>query len=222
MRAVRIARNPERMAKRLLLWTALGVCALALASCASTPPDPAAFLARYGIKDPKPNSYSVCHGNGCRLSTPIILTTQEWDKVRAVFEPPPRDAADERARIAKAVGVLETLSGIRAGTFDDMAGTFPGGGSASQMDCVDETVNTTTALAMMIGDGLVTRHELRGPDSRGYFVAGWPHTTAVIVEKDTGTAFAVDSWFFDNGHPATVVPLEVWKDGYRPPGGADG
>jgi hypothetical protein len=222
MQAVRAAASPASVAIRRILSIGLGVCALALSSCASAPPDPAAFLARYDIKDPKPTSYSVCHGNGCRLSTPIILTTQEWDKVRAVFEPPPRDAAEERARIAKAVGVLETLSGIRAGTFDDTAGTFPGGGSASQMDCVDEAVNTTTALAMMIGDGLVTRHDLRGPDSRGHFVSGWPHVTAVIVDKDTGQAFAVDSWFFDNGRPATVVPLDVWKDGYRPPGGADG
>ena len=151
MRAVRAAGNPASTAIRRLSSIALGAYALGLAACASAPPDPAAFLARYDIKTPKPTSYSVCHGNGCRLSTPIILTTQEWDKVRAVFEPAARDAAEERARIAKAVGVLETLSGIRAGTFDDSAGTFPGGCSARQLDCEKHAVNRTLSLAMMSG-----------------------------------------------------------------------
>jgi hypothetical protein len=218
---MRAAGRTRTIAARRVFGVALAGGMLALSACASGPSDPAAFLARYGVKDPKPMSYLVCHGNGCRRSTHVILTVEEWNEVRAVFVPPPSDAAEERARIAKAVGLLETLGGIRAGTSDDSAGTFPGGGSASQMDCVDEAVNTTTYLTMMIKDGLVSRHELRGPDSRGYFVSGWPHTTAVIVETATGQAFAVDSWFFDNGKPATIVPLGVWKGGYTPPGGAE-
>jgi hypothetical protein len=26
----------------------------------------------------------------------------------------------------------------------------------------------------------------------------------------------VDSWFYDNGEPATIVPFDVWKSGYIP------
>jgi hypothetical protein len=32
------------------------------------------------------------------------------------------------------------------------------------------------------------------------------------------SAFVVDSWFFDNGHPAAVMPLIDWMEGKTPDG----
>jgi hypothetical protein len=46
------------------------------------------------------------------------------------------------------------------------------------------------------------------------FFKGWPQTIAIIHDKTTGERYAVDSWFYDNGSPATMVPFDVWKDGY--------
>ena len=43
-----------------------------------------------------------------------------------------------------------------------------------------------------------------------------PHNTAVIIEKISGDEFVVDSWFFDNGTPPVIVPLESWLAGYDP------
>ena len=43
-----------------------------------------------------------------------------------------------------------------------------------------------------------------------------PHTTAVIEDIGTGTRYAVDSWFFDNGIPPAIVELSAWKKGWGP------
>jgi hypothetical protein len=59
-------------------------------------------------------------------------------------------------------------------------------------------------------------HTVEDRATRGYFIFGYPHTTAVIKEKESGKQYAVDSWFFDNGKPPVIVPLETWKDGWKP------
>ena len=46
---------------------------------------------------------------------------------------------------------------------------------------------------------------------------GVPHVTATVIDRQTGSTFAVDSWFRDSGEPADVVPLEEWLDGWNPP-----
>ena len=43
-----------------------------------------------------------------------------------------------------------------------------------------------------------------------------PTRAAVIHEIATGERFAVDSWFYDNGHAATIVPFVTWKANYQP------
>src|SRR3546814_6495417 len=45
------------------------------------------------------------------------------------------------------------------------------------------------------------------------------HNTAVVVDHATGISYAVDSWFFDNGTPAVVLPLVVWRSGWDPQSG---
>jgi hypothetical protein len=64
--------------------------------------------------------------------------------------------------------------------------------------------------------GLIKLHAAEDLHTRGYFLNGWPHSTAAMREKATDKRFAVDSWFYDNGAPATIVPFELWKSGYIP------
>jgi hypothetical protein len=61
-------------------------------------------------------------------------------------------------------------------------------------------------------------HAVEDTRTRHFFFSGWPHSTAVIRQLDTQARYAVDSWFFDNGQPATIVPFELWKAGYIPEG----
>ena len=60
-------------------------------------------------------------------------------------------------------------------------------------------------------------HEIEDMRTRNFFFTGWPHTTAVIREIKTGARFAVDSWFYDNGVAATIVPFDQWKANFQPP-----
>ena len=54
------------------------------------------------------------------------------------------------------------------------------------------------------------------PAGRGSFLDGLPHRTAVLVELDSGTEYAIDSWFYDNGRRPEVVLLARWLDGWKP------
>lgn len=106
------------------------------------------------------------------------------------------------------------------GTWRDKGGTFNGG--EGQMDCIDESINTTLYLTMLQKFGLMRLHRVEDRATRGWFLAGWPHTTAVISEiamnRENGTyrLWAVDSWFLDNGEPPFILPLETWKAGWEP------
>jgi hypothetical protein len=50
------------------------------------------------------------------------------------------------------------------------------------------------------------------PESRGFFFDGrYPHFTAVIAEKRTGTAWAVDPWEKAPGQRPEILPLSQWR-----------
>lgn len=168
------------------------------------------------ITEPTPAHYSVCHSYTCASVASVKLPPAQWDSVRALFVPPPVSAEQERARIAEAVALLETHTGRQAGTAQDRGGNWEGIGQAGQMDCVDESVNTTTSLRLLEGDGLLRWHEVAPRATRGLDILAWPHSTAVIVERRNSAAFAVDSWFHDNGAAPEILPLAEWRKGWKP------
>jgi hypothetical protein len=175
------------------------------------------YLQGRGIDPPQKTRIEHCHGYGCRFITAVALTDREWKQVAKIFRPKVTNAADERKRIAKAVGLLERIVGPKNGTQHDVRGTFRETGDR-QLDCVDESTNTTTYLALLKSEGLLKFHDINGPTMRLPIVnAGrWPHQTAVITDKTTGIAYAVDSWFQDNGADADIVDLKTWKSGWKP------
>ncbi len=168
------------------------------------------------ITAPVPERFSVCHGHGCRWLDTVGLTPEQWLEVRRLFEPPAPDAAAERRRIATAVAYLERLSGARTGTAGDLAMTRFDRTGPDQLDCIDESTNTTTYLRLLESGGLLRHHAVAPRATRGLFIGRWPHTTAVIREIPGATAYAVDSWFHPNGAAPEILPLEVWRDGWRP------
>lgn len=178
----------------------------------------ARLITNYGLlEQPAPDRFNVCHSHGCDGIATIGLTSQQWQQVTRLFADKPASAAEERKRIAQAVALLERLAGPLAGTADDRGGNFNGFGRlTAQQDCVDESTNSTTYLTLLETNGLLHWHTVREPAMRGYLFRGWPHLTAVIVEKGSGEEWAVDSWFYDNGTPPAIVPLAVWRDGWKP------
>lgn len=162
------------------------------------------------------DSIPHCRGYGCKFVERFAMSEQDWKPFDKMF--PAKSARDEREKIAYAVGMFEEISGQRTGTAVDRAGTFLKLGDY-QMDCVDESSNTSFYITAMARRGLVRFHKIEAPDIRLPISGGggWVHQTAVMTEIATGDKFAVDSWFKDNGHPAYVVPLRAWKTGWRPP-----
>ena len=175
------------------------------------------YLDNHGVGGSAPNAVRHCHGYGCRLTSTAKLGKKDWAQIAALFKPRPATPAKERAKIARAIGMLERKIGKQDGTESDQPGTFRQFGN-DQLDCVDESTNTTTYLSLLMEKKLIRHHILLAPTARLPIIhAGrWPHQTAVIAETKTGAAFAVDSWFGKNGEDAHIVPLEQWKDGWKP------
>jgi hypothetical protein len=190
------------------------VCALLLAGCTNNSSSDR-FLTKYADPDPSLEAVVICHGYGCHRQDTVDLRLA-WPRLTAAMAEPAPDAAAERANIALTIAAFEAEVGARIGTAGDVGGTFQGFAMPGQLDCIDETSNTTTVLELLDNAGLLVWHEVRGPMSRFFVYDGWPHTSAVIVETANGQAYAVDSWFHDNGQPAEVVPLEQWVAGWGP------
>ena len=122
----------------------------------------------------------------------------------------------ERENIRHAIARMETMVGKITGTSADKARTFGHLGEDKQLDCIDESTNTTFYLTMMKNNGLMRWHNIEDRETRGYFLFGWPHTTAVISDIKSNQKYAVDSWFLDNGEMPHILPLEQWESGWEP------
>ena len=192
------------------------VLALLLAGCAA---HEEARVAKLQEANPVPSRFSVCHGNTCRLRSDISLSKAEWRSVRDVFATPPADAVAERRLIAQAIGMLEVMVGRQAGTLDDAGGVGMHANVDEQLDCIDETTNSTAYMRMMAADGLLRFHQVGGPAHRFVLSAWGPSNTATVTEIATGKRYAVDSFFLANGQPASVLSLDLWLTGWVPEDG---
>jgi hypothetical protein len=167
---------------------------------------------------PTMHGFEICMGGGCAELKQVALTNEEWQTVERVFSQDGEvvNAAQERELIALAIGAMESIVGKKTDTDSDLAGTFGNSDYAGQLDCNDEAINSTTYMRLMRSQGLIKFHEVADMRTRNFFFSGWPHTTAVLREIQSGEMFAVDSWFYDNGFPATIVPFSEWKAGFIP------
>lgn len=168
-------------------------------------------------QQPTPDSFSVCHGYGCREVTQVGLTTNEWQEIRQLMQPAAENAEQERRSISRAIARFERIVGRKTGTSTDLALTFNASADLDQMDCIDESSNTRSYLLILQQQKLLRWHRVSDRATRGFFLFGWPHTTAVMDETGSGSQrWAVDSWFHDNGAEPEIVPLAQWKSGWEP------
>ena len=192
-------------------------CSLALALCLPLFAQADTEALQHVIdQPPELDGFDMCYGGGCAGMAHVTLSNQEWQKVVQAFMPEPENAAQERESIRQALGILEQIIGPKTGTSQDKAGTFGVWGKQGQLDCNDEAANSTTYMKLMKKKGLIKFHDILNTKRRGFFFDGWPHTAAAILDHASGKRYAVDSWFYDNGQPAVVIPLEQWKSGWKP------
>jgi len=193
------------MVRRALIVIA---AACGASGCTVAPLEPASPIAL----DAVPFQYA----KGGAIKTTLTISEEDWARVAANFEPPPANAAEERARLAAALAELAKIAGTQTPTWQDKGrrkGELEGIG---HMDCVDTSTNTTTYLRLLSEQGLMTMHEAMSPTWR-YLPPLATHRSAVIREKETGELWAVDPWFKDNGEEPVILPLEVWRSGKEDP-----
>lgn len=154
---------------------------------------------------------SACVDYHCDRREVIALPASHWDRIRADFVAV-RDPTTERRAIRRAIARFETYVGAVTGTSHDLAENRSGAGLPGQLDCIAESLNTTTYLRLLAEHGLLRWHVV-APRARRNLWLVLTHWTAVIRERATGRQFAVDSWFLDNGQPPYIQPLELWLRG---------
>jgi hypothetical protein len=169
--------------------------------------------------DPSLRAFPICYKHTCAAVATVSLNHDEWTEIMGIFQPAATSPEAERELIKKAVARLEVVIGKKVDTSHDKGGNFEGMSvhDGYQMDCIDESSNTTTYLALMQRDNLLKWHTVQPTKTRGFFIFGMPHTTAVIKENQSGEVWAVDSWFHDNGVEPEVLPIAIWSDGWHPP-----
>lgn len=157
---------------------------------------------------------SICYNYGCARSAEVKLRGPELSRINMLFAW--IDGAEgERQAISLAIGLFQFFAGQQTPTFRDRGYNIPDEGVDGRMDCIDHAHNTSAYLRLMEEHGWLRFHRILEPVKRAPLIFN-EHWSARIAEKESGTEFVVDSWFFDNGHPAAIFTLEEWMKGAEP------
>jgi hypothetical protein len=150
---------------------------------------------------------------GCKHQQTIALSDEQWKSVANWFQDT-SSAHAERKQIKQAIGWMEVVVGQLTPTHRDVGGDllneekeaiFPG-----QLDCIDESLNTTTYLKLFEQNGLLKHHKVL---DRAYRRAIFDqHWAGQIEALETGERWVVDSWFQHNGFLPYMQRSEEWKD----------
>ena len=124
--------------------------------------------------------------------------------------------------MAVVVGRLLGWAGQQSPIAADRGGNYADDAVYGRMDCIDHSTTTTRLLHLLERRGLLRFHRVLEPALRLRLVV-FRHYSALIGETQDGDGdgeargrFVVDSWFFDNGDAAAVMPLDAWLKGESP------
>ena len=185
---------------------------------------------------------TVCFNYGCYAQADVSFSEAQLAEIKASLRA--ADAAEEREHLARALGRLYAWAGAQSPIAADNGGNLADEAVYGRMDCIDHSLTTTRLLKMLEARGMLRYHQVEERVLRSRFLV-FQHYAAQIVEyevapraqmgeavnnplqavaSDASSAdgargaarFAVDSWFFDNGHPAVILPLANWMSGEGP------
>ncbi|MCU7811221.1 MAG: hypothetical protein KZQ77_08280 [Candidatus Thiodiazotropha sp. (ex Notomyrtea botanica)] len=162
----------------------------------------------YADESNNQNIISVCYNYSCKQKAEVDLSGSEWAEAVELFSRETQTPLDERTKISKAIALMEQLTGRRLGTSNDKAKNS-GTGEPGQMDCIDESRNTTAYLKLFEKNGWIKWHQTQDRAVRNpyFFNAHW---TAVIKDNESNQMYAIDSWFRENGKEPVILTLEGW------------
>ncbi len=221
------------MIGRLLASVAL-TCGLAASACAQVgTPAPSAG---------EEATLKVCFNYGCLAEAEVTFSAEQLAEVATLLRAD--TAAEERARLGEAIGRLYAFAGAKSPIAADKGGNLADDAVYGRMDCIDHSLTTTRFLTLLEARGMLRYHTVGERVLRSRFLL-FQHYAAQIVEHEVAprvqmdeavnnplqavandaspadgshstARFAVDSWFFDNGHPAVIMPLANWMSGEGP------
>jgi len=159
--------------------------------------------------------FEVCYDFGCRTQATINLSDEEWQSVKAIFNA--ENPIDERKQMKQAVATMEVLAGKYSPIHQDLAMNMPVLQSAAdalnysgQLDCIDESINTTLFLQMFSDHGWLKFHAVLDRAYRRSFIT--QHWAAQVEDRLSGERYVIDSWFDENGALPVLVTSERWHD----------
>jgi len=161
--------------------------------------------------------FRICYNWSCSETAPIELSDEQLRVVRGLFSEA-NNASAERLAISSALGGLAVFAAQQSPTGADRGGNWDDQNVNGRMDCIDHSTNTTTYLQLIQNQGWLKFHRARERVKRVRFAGISEHWAGRIDEIKTSESFAVDSWFFDSGHPAVIYPLNDWLSGKSPDG----
>ncbi|WP_243374018.1 hypothetical protein [Microvirga solisilvae] len=166
-----------------------------------------------GYVGPAGTRIIACHGYGCVRRQAISVDGSWLSRASALLRAGSASPEAERQALAQVVSAYTAYLASSIGGRPDVPGSPAGmSGVQGQMDCLDETANTTSLLLVLQDQGLLSYHEVEPPESRGFFLDGrYPHFSAVIAEKKSGREWAVDPWRRAPGQRPEILPLTQWR-----------
>jgi hypothetical protein len=156
----------------------------------------------------------ICYNYGCKTLGTVVLNKKQLDEIHRLFLHA-GTSAEERSAVSQAMGLLETFSGQQTPIWRDKGENYNDNGVDGRMDCIDHSTNTTTYLRLLERKGWLKFHRVGDRIYRAPIIIN-PHWTASMLDTTVGKEYAVDTWFFDNGRPAAVLPLKKWRRWWSP------
>jgi hypothetical protein len=158
------------------------------------------------------NHIPVCMNFSCREMQFIAISPEEWSSIANWLRPEAPDAMTERLNIKNAIGWMEVIVGRYTPTHRDLGGDLgnPDAQFPGQLDCIDESFNTTAYLQLFQNNDLLKFHKVVDRAYRRAIID--QHWAGQIETLDGGERWVVDSWFQRNGYLPYIQRSEQWKD----------
>lgn len=125
-------------------------------------------------------SVPFCYNYGCLIEAWVRYDDAQLASVREQLRGA-ADAAQERERLALALGRLYRWAGEQLPIHADKGGDYADGGADGRMDCIDHATTTTRLLRMIEAHGWLRHHRVIEQARRSFLIT--QHFSAVIEQR---------------------------------------
>lgn len=154
-------------------------------------------------------SVPVCYDFSCKNLELVGIPDRDWKASSGWFFPAAETPEAEREQIQRAIGWMEVVIGKLTPTHNDRGQNLPAGAVfPGQLDCIDESSNTTAYLKLFESRGLLRWHKVVEKAYRRSMMD--QHYAGQVLDVATGERYVVDSWFHDNGYLPYIQLSRTW------------